>query len=66
MFLCAVQYLEFADTVTMLLSHVNSFRQELDDGYLPPQLRLHGLVTSIHQNMQARLHDIILPHVRLV
>jgi hypothetical protein len=29
--------------------------KEFDDGYLPPHLRLHGLATSIHQNVQARL-----------
>jgi hypothetical protein len=66
MFLGAVQYTEFADTVTTLLSHVNSFRQEFDDGYLPPHLRLHGLATSIHQTMQARLRGVISPRVRHV
>jgi hypothetical protein len=66
MFLRAMQFSEYADTVTTLQSHVNSFRQEYDNGYLPPHLRLHGLATSIHQNAQARLRDIISPHVRRV
>jgi hypothetical protein len=48
MFLRAVQFSEYADTVTTLQPHVNSFRQEYDNGYLPPHLRLHGLATSIH------------------
>ncbi len=52
--------------MTTLQLHVNSFRQEFNDGYLPPHLRLHGLATSIHQNVQARLRDIISPRVRRV
>jgi hypothetical protein len=63
MFLRAVQFLEYAEAVTTLQLHVNSFWQEFDDGYLPPHLRLHGLATSIHQNAQARLRDIISPRV---
>jgi hypothetical protein len=66
MFLRAVQFSEYADTVTTLQSHVNSFRQEYDNGYLPLHLRLHGLATSIHQNAQAWLRDIISPRVRRV
>ena len=63
-FLCAVQFSDFADTVTTLQSHVNSFREQYDDGYLPPHLRIHGLATSIHQNTQACMCDIISPCVR--
>jgi hypothetical protein len=55
MFLHAVQFSEYADTMTTLQLHVNLIRQEFDDGYLPPHLRLHGLATSVHQNAQARL-----------
>jgi hypothetical protein len=53
MFLRAVQSSEYADTVTTLQSHVNSFMEEYDRGYLPPHLCLHGLANSIHQNAQA-------------
>jgi hypothetical protein len=66
MFLPVVQYTEFADTVTTLLSHVNMFWQEFDDGYLPTHLHLHGLATSIHQTMQAWLRDVISPRARHV
>jgi len=66
MFLRGVQSTEYADTVTTLLSHVNTFRQEFDDGYLPPHLRVHGLATSIHQATLARLRDVTTPRVRLV
>jgi hypothetical protein len=66
MFLRAVQFTEFADTVTTFLSHVNLFPQEFDDGYLPPHLCLHGLATSIPQTTQARLCNVISPHVRHV
>ena len=61
-----MQFSEYADTVTTLQSHVNSFWQEYDNGYLPLHLHLHGLATSIHQNAQARLRDIISPLVRRV
>jgi hypothetical protein len=66
MFLRAMQFSEYADTVTTLQSQVNSFWQEYGNGYLPPHLRLHGLATSIHQNAQAWLRDIISPRVRRV
>ena len=38
-FLCAVQFSDFADTVTTLQSHVNSFREQYDNDYLAPHLR---------------------------
>jgi hypothetical protein len=63
-FLRAIQFSDFADTVTTLQSHVNSFREQYDDGYLPPHLRIHGLATSINQNTQARMRDVITPRVR--
>ena len=65
-FLRAVQFSDYADTVTTLQSHVNSFRDEYEDGYLPPHLRLHRLATSINQNAQARLRDIANPRMRRI
>jgi len=65
-FLRAVQFSEYADTVTTLQSHVNSFRNEYEDGYLPPHHRLHGLATSINQNAQARLRDIAHPRMHRI
>jgi len=65
-FLRAVQFSDYADTVTTLQSHVNSFCDEYEDGYLPPHLRLHGLATSINQNAQARLRDIAHPRMRRI
>ena len=64
-FLRAIQFSEFADTVTTLQSHVNSFRKEFEDGYLPPHLRLHGLATSIHHNAQT-LRDIATARARRI
>ncbi len=52
--------------MTTLLSHVNSYRTEYDDGYLPPHLCLHGLATSIHETTQGWLRDVISPRVRRV
>ncbi len=66
LFLRAVQYSQFADTVTLLQSHVNLYWQEFEDGYLPPNLCLHGLANSIHQNALARLRDIATPWARHV
>ena len=60
----AIQFSDFADTVTTLQSRVNSSRDEFDEGYLPPHLRLHGLATSIDQNVKARLRDIAYPRAR--
>jgi hypothetical protein len=63
-FLHSIQSSEFADTVTTLQSHVNSYREPYDDNYLPPHLCIHGLATSIHQNYQAKMRDVFSPRVR--
>jgi hypothetical protein len=63
-FLRAIQHSDYADTVTTLQSHVNSYWEEYNDGYLPPHLQLHGLAESIHQNAQSRLRDIACPRLR--
>jgi hypothetical protein len=60
-FLRAIQFSEFVDMVTTLQSHVNSYHDDYEDGYLPPHLGLHGLASSIHQNAQAHLRDIPTP-----
>jgi len=64
LFLRAVRSSQFADTITLLQSHINSYREEFEDGYLPPNLRLHGLATSLNQNAQSRLRDIATPRAR--
>jgi hypothetical protein len=61
-FLHAIQFTDYADTVTTLQAQVNTF-WEFDDRYLPSHLRLHGLATSIHQNAMSWLQDIGTPHV---
>jgi hypothetical protein len=50
-FLRAIEFSNFADMVTTLQSHVNLFQEPFNDDYLPPHLRIHGLATSIHQNI---------------
>ena len=64
LFLCAVQSSQFADTITLLQSHINSYREEFEDGYLPPNLRLHGLATSLNQNAQSCIRDVETPCAR--
>jgi hypothetical protein len=63
-FLQAIQYTEFSDMVMTLQSHVNSYQEQFKYEYLPPNLHLHGLATSIHQNAMARLCDIATPWVQ--
>jgi hypothetical protein len=63
-FLHVIQHLEYANTITTLQSHMNSYCKEYDTKFLPPHLRLHGLAKSIHQNAQARLQDIVTPRIR--
>ena len=64
LFLRSVQSSQFADTITLLQSHINSYREEFEDGYLPPNLRLHGLATSLSQNALSRIRDIATPRAR--
>ena len=63
-FLRAIQHSDYTNTVTLLQSHVNSYREEYDTGFLPPHLRIHGLAKSIHQNAQLRMRDIARPRTR--
>jgi len=60
-FLHSVLHSDYADTVTLLQSQVNSYREEYDTGFLPLHLRVHGLAKSIHQNAQSRMQDIVSP-----
>jgi hypothetical protein len=62
-FLRAILHSDDADTVTLLQSHVDSYREEYDTGFLPPHLRVHGLAKSIHLNAQSRMRDIASPRI---
>ena len=63
-FLRAILHSDYANTVTLLQSHVNSYREEYDTGFLPPHLCVHGLAESIHQNAQWCMRDIASPRIR--
>ncbi len=65
-FLCAIQQSNYADAVTTLQSHINSYREEYDTGFLPAHLHIHGLAESIHLNAQNRLRDIASPRLRCI
>jgi hypothetical protein len=41
-FFCAIQCTDYANTVTTFQSHVNSYREDYDTGFLPPHLQLHA------------------------
>ncbi len=60
-FLRAIQHSDYMDTVRTLQSHVNSYQEDYDTGFLPPHLQLHGLAESIHLNVQACLWGVITP-----
>jgi len=64
LFLHAVQSSQFADTITLLQSHINLYREEFEDGYLPLNLGLHSLATSLNQNAQSRIRDIATPRAQ--
>jgi len=66
LFLRAVQSSQFADTITLLQSHINLYREEFEEGYLTPNLRLHGLATSLSQNALSRIRDIATPRARRI
>jgi hypothetical protein len=63
-FLRAIQHSDYTDTITTLQSHMNSYPEDYNTGFLPPHLHLHGLAESIHLNAQARLRDIAVPHIQ--
>jgi len=65
-FLRNIQLSEYADVVTTLQSHVNAYICEEDEGYLPTNLCINGIATSIHTNAATRVQGIAhgLPRVR--
>ncbi len=63
-FLWAVQHTAYADVVTTLQTHVETF-QDFKEGYLPPHLCLMGLAQCIDKNSQSCVHD-ILPRVHCI
>jgi hypothetical protein len=65
-FLCAIQQSDYADAVTTLQSHIHSYREEYDTGFLPAHLCIHGLAESIHLNAQNHLHDIASPRLHRI
>jgi hypothetical protein len=57
-FLCNIQQTKYANVVTTLQSHLNAYICEDDDGYLPTNLCINGIATSIHTNAVAHVHDV--------
>jgi hypothetical protein len=57
-FLRNIQQSEYANVVTTLQSHVNAYICEDDDGYLPMNLCINGIATSIHTNAVACVRDV--------
>ncbi len=63
MILRAITSSEYADVITTVQSHVNVFRHKDDNGFLPTHLRLWVIVTMLHQNGKAQVHDVNLPWI---
>jgi hypothetical protein len=63
MFLRAITTSEYADVVTNIQSHIDIFRHEDDDGFLPTHLCLRGIANLIHHNAKARVRNIGRPRI---
>ncbi len=63
MFLRAIVSSEYADVITTVQSHVDVFRHEDEDGFLPIHLRLRGIANMLHQNAKAWVRDVGLPRI---
>jgi hypothetical protein len=61
MFLCVITSSEYADVITTIQSHVDVFRHEDNDGFLPTHLCLHGIAKMLHQNANAWVRNVSLP-----
>jgi hypothetical protein len=61
MFLQAITSSEYADVITTVQLHVDVFRHKDNNGFLPTQLRLRGIVTMLHQNAKTWVRDVGLP-----
>ena len=62
-FLNAVNEPAYADAITTLYTCVTNYTSGLEDGYLPANLCIMGLVTQLHANARTRAQA-ILPRVR--
>ncbi len=66
MFLCAITSSEYADVITTVQLHVDVFRHEDDDGFLPTHLCLRGIATMLHLNARARVRDVGHPRIHRI
>ena len=63
-FLRSVQHTEFVDVCTILQTHIETFLDPYEEGYLPPHLCLMGLAQRIDKNRQSRVRGDLLPRAR--
>ncbi len=62
-FLNAIQEPLYADVVTTLTTCIENYSHGIDDGYLPANLCIMGLVLQVHKHAQSRAQTVI-PRVR--
>ena len=58
-FLRAVRDPAYADVITTLQAHIDTFLSKHDFGYLPPNLCMMGLAGQMNKNAQARARDVL-------
>ncbi len=61
-FLRAIQQMEYVDVVITLQTHIESY-QDMDAGYLPPNLCMLELANQIDKNARAWVSQYGLPRV---
>jgi hypothetical protein len=65
MFLCGIASLDYADIITMLKSNIDMYWHADNDGFLPQDLHLNGIVTMLHANTKDHVHDIGTPRLHM-
>jgi hypothetical protein len=65
MFLHAIAPSEYANAVTVLQTTVDAYRHPEDDGDLPDNLWIDGIIMMIHQNSKHRVRDVGIPCIHL-
>ena len=65
-FLHAVREPAYADVITTLLAHIDTYLSNQDFGYLPPNLCMMGLAGQMNKNNRARVQEVLPRMVRSI
>ncbi len=64
-FLCAINEPTYIDVIMTLLTCINNYYADKDEGYLPTNFCVIGLASQLHLNVQARAGAVV-PHLHQV